>query len=392
MRQAKVVIGANWGDEGKGLVTDYLAGPSTMVVRFNGGAQAGHTVETPEGHRHVFHHFGSGTLRGAATYLSRFFIANPLMYFEERDRLARLGVVPRVIMDPESPVTTPYDMMLNQIVEEHRGAGRHGSCGLGINETIRRHASIPVHIQDAGQPGLEDTIRRIAHAWVPEVLQGYGIVATEAWKRRLGSEEIMTAFLDMLDRMACEVTLAQDCLRTWAGEMVFEGAQGLLLDQNHRWFPHVTHSATGLANVDVLAREAGIERLEVTYVSRAYATRHGAGPLPSEVTGLQYPDATNVPNLWQGGLRFGHLDLDLLAESVRTDLAHASLPVAHRLAITCLDQVQDHVTFVREGTLQTAATNDFIACAKAATGSADHLASHGPTRATIMDSRLAGTA
>lgn len=84
---ARVVIGANFGDEGKGLVTDWLCAQGAgVVVRFNGGAQAGHTVETPEG-RHVFHHLGSGTFCNVPTYLSQYFICNPILFLHELERL-----------------------------------------------------------------------------------------------------------------------------------------------------------------------------------------------------------------------------------------------------------------------------------------------------------------
>ncbi len=116
--------------------------------------------------------------------------------------------------------------------------------------------------------------------------------------------------------------------------MLFEGAQGLLLDAEHRWFPHVTRSCTGLAVVAILEQEAGIEAPDVTYVTRAYATQHGAGPFPWEVD-ASYPAATNVPNPWQGTLRFGELDLGLLHEAVAADMAASPLPVSHRLAVTC---------------------------------------------------------
>ena len=114
-RRAQAVIGAAWGDEGKGLLTDALARPDTLVVRFNGGAQAGHTVTAPDGRRHVFHGVGSGTFRGAATFLSRFHVHNPLLHGEEVAQLRRLGLHPRVLADPQGMVTTPWDMMLNQI-------------------------------------------------------------------------------------------------------------------------------------------------------------------------------------------------------------------------------------------------------------------------------------
>src|SRR5687767_2778700 len=128
------VIGASYGDEGKGRTVDFLADALTLVVRFNGGAQAGHTVVLPDGRRHVFHHFGSGTFKGAETFLSQHFIMNPIMYCRELKELPAV----RVTADPRCRITTPWDMMLNQAVEAKRGNDRHGSCGLGINETVTR--------------------------------------------------------------------------------------------------------------------------------------------------------------------------------------------------------------------------------------------------------------
>ena len=120
---AQVVIGAQFGDEGKGRLIDAYAAPlgsQALVIRFNGGAQAGHTVVTPEGMRHVFSHIGSGALVGAATFLSRFFVCHPMLFRKEIESLAIQGVQPDVYVDPQSPVTTPYDMMLNQIIERER--------------------------------------------------------------------------------------------------------------------------------------------------------------------------------------------------------------------------------------------------------------------------------
>ena len=91
--QVKAVIGAAFGDEGKGSCTAFLSNPSTLVVRYNGGAQAGHTV-IHNGARHVFHHFGSGSFKGAATYLSRHFLVNPLLWQNELTELLELGIDP----------------------------------------------------------------------------------------------------------------------------------------------------------------------------------------------------------------------------------------------------------------------------------------------------------
>ena len=149
MQDIRIVIGANYGDEGKGLMTDYFAaqavseGKKALVIPANGGAQRGHTVTTPEGVRHVFHHFGSGTLAGADTWLPRFFIVNPMIFMSEYEELLGKGAKDfRIYMDPECPVSTPFDMITNQILEEHRGNARHGSCGIGIWETLLRQGRL----------------------------------------------------------------------------------------------------------------------------------------------------------------------------------------------------------------------------------------------------------
>jgi len=153
-------------------------------------------------------------------------------------------------------------------------------------------------------------------------------------------------------------------LADW-GQLVFEGAQGLLLDQERGAFPYVTRSHTGIRNALDVAAEAGVDTLDVTYVTRAYLTRHGAGPLANELPGPPYPgieDRTNIPNEFQGTLRFAHLDLDLLVQTIRTDFADALLypdiAASLHLAVTCLGQVGAALSYVEDGTLRTAAPGE----------------------------------
>jgi adenylosuccinate synthase len=151
--KAYVVIGACFGDEGKGLTTDYLAAKhvsESLVVRFNGGAQAGHTVQTANGQRHVFKHFGSGCFAGSPTFLSEYFICNPILFRTELEQLHKFGLTPKIYVHPEAVVSTQYDMMINQIVEEIRSNSRHGSCGVGIGETVERniHPQFAIQVQD----------------------------------------------------------------------------------------------------------------------------------------------------------------------------------------------------------------------------------------------------
>ena len=113
MKDIKIVIGANFGDEGKGKLTDYYTKDkdNCIVVCSNGGAQRGHTVLKPDGTRHVFHHFGSGTLNGADTYLPGDFILNPLVFREEWEELKKLGWEPHVYVHEKCMITNPFDMM-----------------------------------------------------------------------------------------------------------------------------------------------------------------------------------------------------------------------------------------------------------------------------------------
>ena len=389
MSTAYAVIGAGWGDEGKGLMTDALAVAASVVVRGNGGSQAGHTVQRPDGTRHVFHHVGSGAFKGAATFLSRFFIHNPMLLLQELSELDEVGIRPVLFADPDGLVTTPWDMMVNQIVEAARSGGRHGSCGLGINETLRRseREEYSLRFADLGDPTrVKDIAGRIQHEWAQSRLAALGVAVDDTWRARLTSSVIAERFLeDVAD--VCPLVAANDgaiaAEAGQAGTLIFEGAQGLLLDQDHPFFPHVTPSKTGLANPSILAEEWGLQAIRAVYTTRAYATRHGAGPFPREAPDMAFPDATNCPNMWQGALRFGALDLDLLAETISRDVAGVPVKVEPYLAITCLDQVGQGAVWWRNGGRETG--SDEALCAAAV----DHLnlplaaSSYGPCREDI---------
>lgn len=397
MRAAEVVIGANFGDEGKGLVTDFLAAPygaDALVVRMNGGAQAGHTVTAPDGRRHVFSHFGSGSFAGATTLLSRFFVCNPLLFVKEHGVLAKKSVRPEVYADARAAVTTPYDMMINQIAEEARGHGRHGSCGVGFGETVERqgHAEFALTCADLrDKAAVADKLRHIRANWVPVRLAALGISQlSEQWQARISGDGALQKFLDDMDFFLQETKIVTgDFLAKTNSHIVFEGAQGLLLDQERGWFPHVTRSHTGIRNVLALAAEGGLDALKVVYATRAYATRHGAGPLPHEQTTLPYPlivDQTNVPNPYQGTLRFAWLDADLLAKTIRRDLsdnASGAVRLEYGLAVTCLDQLDDGASFVASGSLKNAGQGAFLDTLKARTGAGFLLGSRGPARTTL---------
>jgi adenylosuccinate synthase len=358
--KAYAVIGANFGDEGKGLMTDYLASKhngNALVVRFNGGAQAGHTVQTPLHERHVFKHIGSGSFTGSPTYLSEFFICNPILFRDEFKRVKSFNLQPKIYVHTDAVVTTPYDMMINQIAEELRSHNRHGSCGVGINETVERslHAEFAIHVHDLfDRKQLIEKLHAIQQRWVNARLSVLGIdLVSDAWQERILSAGIMSYFLDEVDFFVDNCIIADNKILTEFPVLIFEGAQGLLLDEVNGFFPHVTRSSTGLKNILILLKAANISLLEVFYMTRAYLTRHGNGPLPFELNQLPYPnivDQTNVSNLYQGALRFSWLNVDLLRKAISSDLgiAEPTIEIKPNLVVTCVDQLDRKVQFISQ--------------------------------------------
>lgn len=327
--KARVVIGSSFGDESKGLVTDYLCSTegTGIVVRFNSGSQCGHTVCTPDKERHVFRHFGSGTFCEVPTFLSQFFICNPILFFEELKQLRDLGFHPEVYAHPDCLITTYADMLINQIKETRRGDKRHGSCGIGFHETINRSSvkELKITLSDLwnGGKGLPSKMEEIC---------------TKYAKFRVGesfeNDHALKAFLECCHDFANYV---QPLGIAQCKDPVFEGGQGLLLDQdNKEFFPHVTHSHTGMHNVEILCQQAGITQKEIYYVSRTYLTRHGYGPLPGEDDSMSFEDDTNRTNEFQGQLRFAPLNTDELYARIKRDAG--SNP--YKLVLTHCDQLE----------------------------------------------------
>ena len=388
----KVVIGANFGDEGKGLMTDYFVSQfkgKCFVVRFNGGSQASHTVVTPEGKRHKFSHFGAGSFLGAPTYLSCFFIANPMTFLKE---LAELDFLPVVCMDGECLITTPYDMHINQLLEFSRGDKRHGSCGVGINETVDRSSKKEYCLK--AKDLRDDTVWR----------DKFKRIAEEHYPKRL--EEIDQPnpdfhhhmFVEHFEEFISKVTICDHGILE-NQDIVFEGAQGLLLDQNHRFFPYVTRSNTGFQNVRVLLEEMQRtdEETEVVYVTRSYLTRHGRGPFPTEIDRLPYKnvvDDTNVLHEFQEHLRFGVLDvsglLSRIKEDIKEDTVNENVSRVS-IAVTCLDQVDNGtVDYYQYNEFQQRTVGIFLEEMKDRF-STDIYASFGRTRKDIQIWRSLGT-
>ena len=326
-----IVIGANFGDEGKGLVTDYLAAgmSDSIVVRFNGGGQAAHTVELDDGRRHVFHHMGSGTLRGRPSLLSEHFIVNPMVFNREFIEVPEDHV--KVFAHRKALLTTPYDWLLNQRIESKRGEQQHGTTGMGINEVVTRTSggymdknredgirseACITRLEDIYDTNtLKHKLESIRTHWVPQRAKQLGI------NPEYIMEYDMTNYLEDCRLMSqLVVSVGNYNILKHFEDVIFEGAQGLLLDEEHYFFPHVTRSKTGVFNAMDILHSINETHADVHYVTRSYLTRHGNGPLPLEGEVKEKEDITNRPNKHQHELRFAPLHIPLLEESITRDL------------------------------------------------------------------------
>lgn len=341
MFNIKIIIGANYGDEGKGQMTDYFCnqakgkGENCLVVCTNGGAQRGHTVVTPEGVRHVFQHFGSGTLCGADTYLPKYFIVNPLIFNKELNELNKKRIKPKVIINKKCKISTPFDMIANQLIEYSRGKNKNGSCGVGIWETILRYHNISCHNYLS-----KNYLTYLRDEYFTKRLKKYGIdhipeeYASFYYSNAL-IENFITDLYEMLDY--CEFVDNNEILKKYQN-IVFENGQGLLLDQ--KYGKHSTPSNTGLINVQSTLKtlENEKKKIEACYVTRSYMTRHGNGPFKTECSkeeiGSHIVEDTNVYNNFQGKFRYGKIPLSLFIKEINKDretmqLDKVSLAIMH---------------------------------------------------------------
>lgn len=346
------VIGAGFGDEGKGLTVDYMCSllkRDCTVVRFNGSGQCGHTVQTPEGNRHTFKHFGCGTFQEVPTFFTKDAVLNPMIFAKEMRNFAKdFGVMPFINVDLGCHVITPYDVLINQIIERLR-CNRHGSCGHGFGEAVERsmtgYATPFYKLRSMyNYNKFYDLMMNVRYSWVTERLENLGlklIDIPENFFYILTNENIIKNFYN-------DWTFLNNYVKTVppreCNNIAFEGGQGLLLDQDHEFFPHVTRSKTGLTNIEKFMAGWVQKEIDAIFVTRAYTTRHGSGPLPKELHSRPYHDAfedTNKPSEWQGMLRYSYLNLDLIIPAIVKELKDTSLNVTPYMMITCMDQLND---------------------------------------------------
>lgn len=343
--EIKVVTGTNYGDECKGLVSGCLAetaigqGKRVLTVFFNGGAQRCHHSRGRD-----LHCVGAGNIIGGDTYYHHKFLLDPITLWLTGET---------VFIDPRCRVILPCDIVRNRKKEISRGDKKHGSCGMGIFEASKRSANVNLCVYAMELLYPYSLYNRVKHI-------------QETYNNQMEDDELYN--LDNWMRAVAYVT--ENCQIKSFDEVypnydtiIYEGGQGLLLDQSNRGdFPHLTPSSVGAYNIadDIAALNLPTS---VYYVSRTYMTRHGAGPMEAECEkkdiNPNIVDKTNEENPWQGKLRFGYLNTDSLYDRVRRDLSQYGNKVEANMVFTQLNYTNNKLC-VGSNQLIEIAKPDFI--------------------------------
>ncbi|MEO8305847.1 MAG: adenylosuccinate synthase [Betaproteobacteria bacterium] len=316
-----VVIGTQWGDEGKGKVVDWLTEHAEGVVRFQGGHNAGHTLVIG-GRKTVLRLIPSGILRpGVSAYIGNGVVLSPSALLQEIGELESAGVAvrPRLKISPACPLVLPYHVALDQAREGAMGDAKIGTTGRGIGPAYEdKVARRAIRLQDLFYPD------RFAAKLEP-LLEFHNFVLTHYFKRDpvpfAKTRDDTLALASAMEPMVADVAALLQDARVRGQSLLFEGAQGALLDIDHGTYPYVT-SSNCLAGTAATGAGVGPGFLDyVLGIVKAYTTRVGTGPFPTELTddvgaglakrGNEFGSVTGRPR------RCGWLDIPALVRSLQ---------------------------------------------------------------------------
>lgn len=333
--KADIVLGLGYGDEGKGITTDYLCSQSynPVVIRFSGGQQAGHTV-IKDGVKHIHANFGAGSLRGIPTYFTEHTTVYPNTIYSELEVLQSHGLNPILTIHPLANLTTPFDVHANRLCTTNN---QHGTCGLGVGKTMKRNLESPYKLYAVDLLHPKTLIQKLS-----------SIGAMYYKNMDLDSSALQTDIDNFIVAIqSIEWDIKNYDYLTDFQNLIFEGSQGIQLDMNHGVFPNVTYASTTSKNAHYVLDKLDVLSRNVYYVTRAYATRHGNGPFKeAELNLVNNQEEINHLNDWQGQFKVGHIDYDLLNQSLAIDdiyctPATTNAWVTKNLVVTCCDQISD---------------------------------------------------
>jgi adenylosuccinate synthase len=327
-----VIVGAQWGDEGKGKVVDLLARESDIVARYNGGPNAGHTI-VANGETWKLRHMPSGILWGKECVIGAGCVVDPGVFVEELNELEGRGISTELVrLSGNAHVIMPWHLVIDRASERRLGKLKIGTTRRGIGPTYADKAyRLGIRLQDLFDPKILRQKIEVALAeknvWLERVYDDAPLALEELAERYESHAQRLRPYL-------ADTSLLVDRALRSGKEVLFEGAHGTLLDIDHGTYPFVTSSPT-LSGGAATGIGIGPTRIDaVTGVAKAYVTRVGEGPFPTEIEG---PDQERVREL--GGefgtvtgreRRCGWLDLVALRYAVRLNGITA-------LALTKLD-------------------------------------------------------
>lgn len=344
MPKCSIVIDLGFGDAGKGLTTDFLASQQpkeSLVIRFSGGHQIGHTVSTGA-FTHTFSNFGSGTLLGVPTYYSEHTTLFPPAILQEGRFLKKYH--PKLKFHPLAMLTSIYDIAFNRAVEKQQ---HHGSCGLGFGTTIARNKEdVYFFANDLQFPWVIKQRLNSIKTYYEQKLLSQPKSVQEYYRNELKTYNENYYVESCLAISHFYEIVPLNKLADSYGHFIFEGSQGVLLDTQHGFHPHTTWSNTTSKNAIQLikAQLKEVLNLDVYYVTRCYQTRHGNGPMAEtkKVSLQNNEQEANETNEFQGEFRTRALDISLLNYALSCDeIYHQDMNISKNLMITCLDQLPE---------------------------------------------------
>jgi adenylosuccinate synthase len=280
------LVGIQWGDEGKGKVTDLLAEHTDLVVRYQGGNNAGHTIVV-DGERYALHLVPTGVLYAHCTpIIGPGVVVNPEVLLEEMDALEGRGIdVSRLLLSGNAHLIMPYHLELDRVVERRLGKNRLGTTKRGIGPTYAdKAARIGLRAQDLLDP-------KIFSAKLSVVLKEKNLMLARVYGRLpLDQKEIEDQYLSYAERLAPYIVdttpVVQGALDS-GRTVMFEGAQATMLDLDHGTYPFVTSSNPIAGGACVGAGVGPRDIGRIIGISKAYCTRVGSGPFPSEADPIE---------------------------------------------------------------------------------------------------------
>ena len=279
---AVIVLGAQWGDEGKGKATDQIGQRTDYVVKFNGGNNAGHTVVV-DGQKYTLHLLPAGILsQGVTPVIASGVVVDLDVLFGEVEEMEARGVdCSRLLLSASAHIIPPYNRLMDQANERARGNNLIGTTGRGIGPTYADKMNrIGLRVQDLFHP--QELRAKVEAALAPKntVFRAVDLPALDPAE----VSDHLLSFADRVRPMVCDASLVVNDALDRGGTVLFEGGQATMLDIDHGTYPYVT-SSNPTAGGALTGTGVGPTRIDrVVGVAKAYTTRVGEGPFPTELT------------------------------------------------------------------------------------------------------------